>query len=56
MIHLLQTDGRYTAAQQSAAIPMVSVPKLVAQLRLAHQTDETTWIRAFRQWVRSGMK
>jgi Uma2 family endonuclease len=56
VIHLLQADGRYTASQQSAAIPMVSVSKLVAQLKLADQSDETTWIRAFRQWVRSGMK
>jgi Uma2 family endonuclease len=55
IIHLLQPDGRYTPAEQSLALPMVSVVKLVEHLKLSKETDETTWIRAFRQWVRSGM-
>jgi Uma2 family endonuclease len=55
VIHLLQNDGRYATSQQSAALPTVPVHKLVAQFKLADQTDETTWIRTFRQWVRNGM-
>jgi hypothetical protein len=35
---------------------MVSVKKLVEHPDRCHETDETTWIRAFRQWVRDGMK
>lgn len=55
VIHLLQTTGQYAAAQKSLALPMVSVDKLVEHLHRCHETDETTWIRAFRQWVRGGM-
>jgi Uma2 family endonuclease len=56
VIHQLQTDGRYSVAEQSQALPMVSVQKLVEHLNRSDQIDETTWIRAFRQWIRDGMK
>ena len=56
MIHLLQKNGQYAIRDQSAALPMVSVKKLVEHLDRSDKTDETTWIRAFRQWVRTGMK
>jgi Uma2 family endonuclease len=56
VIHLLQGGGQYVVAEQSAALPMVSVPKLVEHLDRCHETDETTWIRAFRKWVAGGMK
>jgi Uma2 family endonuclease len=54
-IHILQPTGDYLIAEQSSALPMVSVPKLVEHFNRINATDETTWIRAFRQWVRSGM-
>jgi Uma2 family endonuclease len=56
VIHLLQQDGQYAVAQKSIALPMVTTKKLVEHLDRCSQTDETTWIRAFRQWVRDGMK
>ncbi|HJQ79944.1 MAG TPA: Uma2 family endonuclease [Lacipirellulaceae bacterium] len=56
VIHLLQTTGQYAVAEVSSALPMVSTKKLVEHLDRCHQTDETTWIRVFRQWVRDGMK
>jgi Uma2 family endonuclease len=56
IIHLLQPGGQYAIAAQSLALPMVSVKKLVEHLQRANQTDETTWIRAFRRWVQGGMK
>jgi Uma2 family endonuclease len=56
VVHLLKSDGTYSIATNSLALPMVSVKKLVEHLERCHQTDETTWIRAFRQWVRDGMK
>lgn len=56
VIHLRQKDGRYAVARQSAALPMIAVKKLVEQLNRCHESDETTWIRGFRQWVRCGMK
>ena len=55
-IHLLQNGNAYVVAQESVALPMVSVAKLLEHLDRCHETDETTWIRAFRQWVREGMK
>ena len=55
VIHLLQTSGQYTVGQQSLALPMVAVNKLVEQLERCHETDETTWIRAFRRWVQGGL-
>lgn len=55
-IHLLQSDGTYFVANESAALPMVPVKKLVEHLNRYGQTDETSWIRAFRKWVRDGMK
>lgn len=56
VIHLLQTGGQYSIAAQSTALPMVSVGKLVRHLDRCNDTDETTWIRTFRNWVRDGMK
>jgi Uma2 family endonuclease len=56
VVHLLQQDGKFAVAENSLALPMVSVKKLVEHLGRCHETDETTWIRAFRQWVRGGMK
>ncbi len=56
VIHSLQKNGRYNAVSQSLALPMVPVKTLVEQLDRCHETDETTWIRMFRQWVRDGMK
>jgi Uma2 family endonuclease len=55
VIHSLQHNGEYGVADQSQALPMVTVQKLVEHLGRCDKTDETTWIRAFRQWVRSGM-
>ena len=56
VIHQLQPSGIYAVVQQSRALPMVSVQKLVEHLDRCDKTDETTWIRVFRQWVRNGMK
>jgi Uma2 family endonuclease len=56
VIHLLQKNGEYAVGKHSAALPMVLVEKLAEQLDHCNETDETTWIRAFRQWVRGGMK
>ena len=54
VIHRLQ-DGAYVVADRSAALPMVSMPQLVEHLERCGETDETTWIRKFRTWVKGGM-
>jgi Uma2 family endonuclease len=56
IVHLLKSNGEYAVAADSAALPMVSVAKLTEHLEQCHKTDETTWIRSFRQWVADGMK
>jgi Uma2 family endonuclease len=55
VVHLLQQNGQYAVADKSQALPTVPVKKLIEHLDRCDATDETTWIRAFRQWVRSGM-
>jgi Uma2 family endonuclease len=55
VIYCLRATGDYEIAAKSHALPMVSVQKLVEHLNRSGATDETTWIRAFRQWVRDGM-
>lgn len=56
VIHRLQNDGQYLVSESSVALPMVSVKKLVEFLDRCHETDETTWMQSFRDWVRDGMK
>jgi Uma2 family endonuclease len=55
IIHLLQQDRHYAVVGKSAALPMISVEKLVEHLERYGTTDETTWIREFRRWVQGGM-
>jgi Uma2 family endonuclease len=56
VIHLLQPNGQYAVADTSQALPMAPVTKLAEHLERCDQMDETTWIREFRRWVKSGMK
>lgn len=45
-------SGRYRDRAKSAALPQLSPAVVDRFLRLAEKTDETSVIRAFRQWVR----
>jgi Uma2 family endonuclease len=56
IVHLLRQDGKYAAAAQSAALPMVPIQRLVEHLERCSVMDETSWIREFRHWIRDGMK
>lgn len=56
IVHLLQAGGQYEVAERSAALPLVPIARLVEHLDRCGAMDETSWIREFRQWVRSGMK
>ena len=51
-VELLQADGTYAASPTSAAFPFLPIEKLEAFLDRRADTDETTWIRQFRVWVR----
>lgn len=51
-VELLQEDGTYAQSPNSAAFPFLPVGKLEEFLERRAETDETTWIRRFRAWVR----
>jgi len=51
-VELLQGDQTYAASPTSAAFPFLPIEKLEAFLDRRAETDETTWIRQFRAWVR----
>ena len=49
---VLEGDG-YSEVEFSRALPFLRVQELSLWLRKARETDETTWIRSFRRWVRT---
>lgn len=51
-VHRLSKRGAYRESKKSAAFPFLPMPEFAGWLGKAHETDETTWIRAFRAWVR----
>lgn len=48
----LHTKGDYTQEQQSSAFPFLDLSEIPRFLDRCEETDETTWIRSFRAWVR----
>ena len=51
-IDVLQADGNYARVSQSAAFPFLPMAELEAFLDRRNTTDDTSWIRSFRKWVR----
>lgn len=54
-VHLLGNDGQYSVHDSSKCFPTLPVSKLTEFLAMQGQTDETTWIRSFRAWVRESL-
>jgi Uma2 family endonuclease len=52
-VHLRGEDGSYRAADASACFPWLPMAELTAWLARSAKQDETSFIRAFREWVRS---
>jgi Uma2 family endonuclease len=52
-VYQLQPSGQFTLEQQSHSLPFLPVSELVRFLHLYATTDETGWMRSFRDWVRS---
>jgi Uma2 family endonuclease len=48
----LQPDGTYSQQRQSCAFPFLPLDGIEGFLARRDETDETTWIRSFRAWVR----
>ncbi|HXT57146.1 MAG TPA: Uma2 family endonuclease [Pirellulales bacterium] len=51
-IFLLADDGQYVASEKSLNIPLLDPAELNRFLQMRASTDETTWIRSFRAWIR----
>jgi Uma2 family endonuclease len=51
-VEQLQPDGTYAAQTHSRAFPFLPLAEIPRFLDQRDATDETTWIRSFRQWVR----
>jgi Uma2 family endonuclease len=52
-IMLLHANGRYAQAPRSAAFPFLPLVEIERFLARRNETDETSWIRGFREWVRN---
>lgn len=51
-VHVLGEGGQYYLSDSSRCFPNLPVANLADFLTTKGQTDETTWIRGFRAWVR----
>ena len=51
-VEQLQADGTYAGQTQSSAFPFLPLAEIPRFLDRRNATDETTWIRSFREWVR----
>ena len=50
---VLQSDGRRTKREtRSSQLPQLTTEILEGFLARRHESDETTWIRSFHEWVR----
>ncbi len=48
-----QSDGTYETETRSSLLPQLTTEILEGFLARRHESDETTWIRSFHEWVRS---
>jgi len=51
-IQLLQPNGTYTPQLRSSELPQLSTEIIEGFLARRHESDETTWVRSFHEWVR----
>jgi Uma2 family endonuclease len=50
---VLQSDGTYEAQPRSSQLPLLTTEILGGFLARRHESDETTWVRSFHEWVRN---
>lgn len=51
-VERLQSDGRYAERDRSDCFPFLALEQVSRFLERRNETDETSWIRSFRSWVR----
>ena len=52
-VYQFQGDGTYARQDHSPAFPFLPLENIRGFLDRRNATDETTWIRSFRKWVRT---
>ena len=52
-VYQLQSDGAYAQQTRSPAFPFLPLEEIERFLARRNETDETTWIRSFRAWVKT---
>jgi Uma2 family endonuclease len=52
-VYQLQSDGRYAQQTRSPSFPFLPLDQIEGFLARRNETDETTWIRSFRAWVKT---
>ena len=52
-VHELQPDGVYAQRPRSPSFPFLPLEQIEAFLARRDESDETTWIRSFRAWVKT---
>jgi Uma2 family endonuclease len=52
-VYRLQDDSAYVQQDRSPAFPFLSLESIQGFLDRRNATDQTTWIRSFRKWVRT---
>ncbi len=52
-IYRLQTGGEYAIQDRSPTFPSLPPETIIGFLAKRNNTDETSWIRSFRQWVKN---
>jgi Uma2 family endonuclease len=51
-VYQLQTNGKYALQNRSAAFPFLDLKQIVRFMERCDETDETSWIRSFSDWVK----
>jgi Uma2 family endonuclease len=52
-VHQLQSGGTYAQQPRSPSFPFLPLEAIEGFLARRNETDETTWIRSFRAWVKT---
>ena len=52
-VYQLQPDGTYAQQARSPSFPFLPLEEIERFLARRDETDETTWIRSFRAWVKT---
>ena len=55
-VERLRPDGTYEASETSGVFPFLPMHEVEAFLARCDESDETTWLHGFRDWVRRTLR